>query len=482
MAGVPRRFLTVLPIVVFIMTVLMAAPAWAQTTTLSVTKSDSPTTVRVGELLTYTIVVRNTGTDPATNVRLDDDLPANTTFVSAAVTVGSGNCTEPAVGATGGTVRCNLGTIAPGGTRTVTIEVRPTAAAGEAGFVDNTATAEGSNTNRARDTERTTVQESGITIEKDDSPDPADVGESLLYRLEVRREAGALTTNVRVVDELPDGVEFISVDTSMGSCSESNNVVRCTINGLVVGQTETVRIFVEPLEEGTVTNAAQVFAQGDPFTPIAEAGERTRVEDRDDGGGGGDDGDNPDTDLDCADFDSQEEAQAELESDPDDPHGLDPDNDGEACDDFDYGGTNGDPGDVVDDIVETTAPISSAEVTTADNLTDDLAGADAGSASGNFRCELFLRVVEDNGFDGRFGRGFDGRRFAGRHQYFDDFDGDEDLLVQRIEECRERAVIADTIPDGNLPDTGGSPLALFAAATLLTTGLGLGISIIRRRS
>ncbi len=36
-------------------------------------------------------------------------------------------------------------------------------------------------------------------------------------------------------------------------------------------------------------------------------------------------------DLDCADFSSQAEAQATLENDPNDPHGLDADGDGEAC-------------------------------------------------------------------------------------------------------------------------------------------------------
>jgi LPXTG-motif cell wall-anchored protein len=114
-----------------------------------------------------------------------------------------------------------------------------------------------------------------------------------------------------------------------------------------------------------------------------------------------------------------------------------------------------------------TADATETEATTAENLT----GVDR--AEGSFRCELFLRVEED-GFDGRFGR----RDFAGWLQYFD---GDEDLLVQRIEECRERAVIADTIPDRKLPDTGGSSLALLAAGVLLVSGLAAGASIIRRR-
>lgn len=41
--------------------------------------------------------------------------------------------------------------------------------------------------------------------------------------------------------------------------------------------------------------------------------------------------DPPADDLNCDDFATQEEAQAELEKDPSDPHGLDADNDGIAC-------------------------------------------------------------------------------------------------------------------------------------------------------
>jgi len=42
-------------------------------------------------------------------------------------------------------------------------------------------------------------------------------------------------------------------------------------------------------------------------------------------------------DLDCKDFPSQAAAQAALEQDPSDPNGLDADNDGQACESFDYG-------------------------------------------------------------------------------------------------------------------------------------------------
>ena len=42
--------------------------------------------------------------------------------------------------------------------------------------------------------------------------------------------------------------------------------------------------------------------------------------------------------YDCESFGSQESAQAELERNPDDPSNLDPDLDGQACEDYDYGG------------------------------------------------------------------------------------------------------------------------------------------------
>ncbi len=46
--------------------------------------------------------------------------------------------------------------------------------------------------------------------------------------------------------------------------------------------------------------------------------------------------------YDCASFGSQESAQAELERDLSDPNNLDPDADGQACDDYNYGGGDDD--------------------------------------------------------------------------------------------------------------------------------------------
>ncbi len=83
---------------------------------LSVTKTDSPDPVNVGDDLTYVINVTNNETDPV-NVTLVDTLPDEVTFVSAP------GCTHDG-SALGGVVTCDLGSLAAsGGSATVTIIV-----------------------------------------------------------------------------------------------------------------------------------------------------------------------------------------------------------------------------------------------------------------------------------------------------------------------------------------------------------------------
>jgi uncharacterized repeat protein (TIGR01451 family) len=102
---------------------------------LIVSKTVGSNPATPGQHLTYKVVVVNRGPDPAVAVTLSDPLPAGTTFVSC--TANPGTCVGPAVGA-GGTVTADLGTIAVGGSATITIVVNVTATYGN---LVNTATA-----------------------------------------------------------------------------------------------------------------------------------------------------------------------------------------------------------------------------------------------------------------------------------------------------------------------------------------------------
>ncbi|HEY0159174.1 MAG TPA: Calx-beta domain-containing protein [Thermoanaerobaculia bacterium] len=101
---------------------------------LSLTKL-GPESVDPGEPITYTITVSNAGPQAATNVVVEDTIPAGTTFVSA--TPSQGSCSGTAV------VTCNLGTIGDDSSATITLIVTAPLVNGP---ISNTATADSDET------------------------------------------------------------------------------------------------------------------------------------------------------------------------------------------------------------------------------------------------------------------------------------------------------------------------------------------------
>ncbi len=97
---------------------------------LGLTISDAPDPVLLQGNITYSVTITNQGTSTATGVTFTDPLPSGVlSFVSA--TPSQGNC-----GNAGGTVTCNLGAIAGGGSATLTV----VATANRSGTVTNTST------------------------------------------------------------------------------------------------------------------------------------------------------------------------------------------------------------------------------------------------------------------------------------------------------------------------------------------------------
>lgn len=82
-----------------------------QTVDVAVVKQASRHKARVGDLITYTLTVTNSGSAPAVAVTLIDPLPAQEKFVSTSDPSCSG----------GSVVECVLGTLEPGASRTITV-------------------------------------------------------------------------------------------------------------------------------------------------------------------------------------------------------------------------------------------------------------------------------------------------------------------------------------------------------------------------
>ena len=104
--------------------------AFAQTgaVNLNLTMNDKPDPVKIGENLSFIIVVKNVGATPASNVTVTDSLHASYTYVS---TTTQGTATQA-----GNTITAVLGTLNAGSSATVTILVQPT----QTGRFNNTAT------------------------------------------------------------------------------------------------------------------------------------------------------------------------------------------------------------------------------------------------------------------------------------------------------------------------------------------------------
>ncbi|MFY2765494.1 hypothetical protein [Arenimonas sp. MALMAid1274] len=94
------------------------------TVTLAVTKADTLTNYTPGGTATYTVVVTNTGNVPAIGTLVDDPLPAGLTLTAPWTCTASTGGSCPASGGTiGGTTVGLTGTVAAGGTLTITIPV-----------------------------------------------------------------------------------------------------------------------------------------------------------------------------------------------------------------------------------------------------------------------------------------------------------------------------------------------------------------------
>ena len=97
---------------------------------LSVTKT-GPAFAQSGGTITYAITAHNNGPANATGVTVNDPLPAGETLVSA----------TPSQGTCAGSITCSLGSIASGGSATVTVVANVTATCGDT--LTNTATISG---------------------------------------------------------------------------------------------------------------------------------------------------------------------------------------------------------------------------------------------------------------------------------------------------------------------------------------------------
>ena len=242
---------------------------------IAITKTDSVDPVVAGNPLGYTLTVTNTGPDTATDVVVEDALPAGVIFGSA--TPSQGTCSEA-----GGVVSCDLGDLASGASATVLIDVTPTTA----GSLSNSASVssdaadpdQGNNTA----TELTTVSPvpgaADLAVALSESADPVTAGDPLTITVDVDNAGPDPAVNTVLVYTPPANVSLGTVVPSQGSCAVNATQVVCDLGGLASGASAAVDILMSAPVPGVLNHLATVSSNvTDPDPTDNAATEQTTV-------------------------------------------------------------------------------------------------------------------------------------------------------------------------------------------------------------
>lgn len=170
---------------------------------INLVKSVSATQVNAGTGFTYTLVATNSGAAQATNVVVSDVIPANL-GISGTPTSTAGTCSVA-----GQTVTCDLGTLATGGSATITINVTTSSASCGTALNTGTVTA-GSGTTGNSNTVSTAILCPNVTVGVAKTNNASNPGGTNFQQTEVAQAPGEAFTYQAVITNTSTVTEVIS--------------------------------------------------------------------------------------------------------------------------------------------------------------------------------------------------------------------------------------------------------------------------------
>ena len=191
---------------------------------LAIDKTADQGTVSAGDPIGFTITVTNNGPGAAKGVTLNDTLPSTTglNWIIAGGT-GAGQC---AIGS--GALTCSFGDMAASATKTVHITSSTTRLS--CAVIDNTATADATNTDPVSDGASVTVQCPNLSIRKVADSASVSAGDPIGYTITVSNAGPGTAKGVVMTDTLPTnaGLSWTFDGVTGGwSCSIATGVLTC---------------------------------------------------------------------------------------------------------------------------------------------------------------------------------------------------------------------------------------------------------------
>jgi uncharacterized repeat protein (TIGR01451 family) len=212
---------------------------------LTVTKT-GPESVPVGDAVPFQIQVTNTGTGPATNVLIRDILPPGLQHPQ------------------GRQIEADLGTLEAGQTKTFPLQ----ATAAEPGRQVNEVIVTADGGLQATAQAVVIVTQPVLTFRKT-GPALRFLGREVEFDLEIQNTGTAPAAGVRIVDDVPESMEFASASDG-GVYDPAMRQVQWALGSLAPGQRRGLTVKLTAQKAGEWTNRA--MAQGDRVPPVpAEA-------------------------------------------------------------------------------------------------------------------------------------------------------------------------------------------------------------------
>ncbi|MBN1040378.1 DUF11 domain-containing protein, partial [Clostridium botulinum] len=193
----------------------------------SITKAVNTNYAKVGDQLTYTISLNNTGNAVANNVSLTDIIPSGTSYVANSLTIGGVNASAQTFPSSIsiGSVNGKAGTIVTFKVTVTTIpsvNPIPNSATINFNYTVNPNNPNGASGSRTSNTVTTQVNQGFLNIAKDVDKTNAIFGDTINYTLTLNNPGNVPVNNVVLTDSIPNGTTFVTGSVTVNGVTQSN--------------------------------------------------------------------------------------------------------------------------------------------------------------------------------------------------------------------------------------------------------------------